>query len=68
MAPSNNSAGTTFVARADRLLLGGIALGVLLMLQPIWVGGLKWGFFVTLGSTVLEIVTGHMLSASPRRP
>ena len=36
------------------------------MLQPIWAGGLKWGFFVTLGSTVLEIVTGHMLSATPR--
>jgi hypothetical protein len=38
-----------------------MALGVLLMLQPLWVYGLKVGFFVTLVSTVLEIVTAHML-------
>jgi len=31
------------------------------MLQPYWSGGLAWGFFVTLGCTVLEIVTAHLL-------
>ncbi len=46
---------------ADRLLLQGMGLGTLLMLQPAWSGGLEWGFFVTLGCTVLEIVTAHLL-------
>jgi hypothetical protein len=49
------------VARADRALLWGMAAGTLLMLQPAWEGGLRWGFFVTLACTVLEIVTGHLL-------
>jgi len=49
------------VVTADRALLGGMALGTVLMLQPVWEGGLKWGFFLTLASTILEIVTGHML-------
>ena len=38
-----------------------IARGTLLMLQPVWRGGLEWGFFLTLACTVLEIVTGHLL-------
>jgi hypothetical protein len=49
------------VALADRALLWGMAGGTLLMLQPAWEGGLRWGFFVTLACTVLEIVTGHLL-------
>src|SRR5437868_5618350 len=52
-------------ALADRVLLYGMGVGTLLMLQPFWDGGLKWGFFVTLASTVLEIVTGHMLPQAP---
>ena len=50
---------------ADRVLLFGMALGTWLMVQPVWAGGLKWGFFLTLASTVLEIVTGHLLSSEP---
>ena len=57
MARSNND----LVIQTDRFLLGGMALGVLLMLQPVWTHGLRVGFFVTLVSTVLEIVTAHML-------
>ena len=38
-----------------------MAAGTLLMLQPVWSEGLKWGFFLTLGCTLLEIVTGHLL-------
>ncbi len=49
------------VARLDRALLCGMALGTVLMLQPYWSEGLKWGLFLTLGSTVLEIVTAHLL-------
>jgi hypothetical protein len=53
------------IALADRALLGAMGFGTLLMLQPFWSGGLKWGFFVTLAATVLEIVTGHMVSPAP---
>jgi hypothetical protein len=45
----------------DRALLCGMGLGTALMLQPYWPGGLCFGFFVTLGCTVLEIVTAHLL-------
>jgi hypothetical protein len=49
------------VAAVDRALLYGMGFGTFLMLQPFWANGLRWGFFVTLGSTVLEIVTAHLL-------
>jgi len=61
LAQSNSD----LVALADRVLLYGMGAGTLLMLQPFWDGGLKWGFFMTLASTVLEIVTGHMLPQAP---
>ena len=51
--------------RADRTLLCGMGLGTALMLQPYWPGGLCFGFFVTLGCTVLEIVTAHLLPQAP---
>jgi len=51
--------------RADRILFCGMALGTALMLEPFWQGGLEWGFFLTLGCTVLEIVTGHLLPEGP---
>jgi hypothetical protein len=47
-------------ADLDRATLLGMALGVALMLQPWWPGGLRAGFFVTLASTVLQIVAGHL--------
>jgi hypothetical protein len=48
------------IARLERSTLAGMALGVALMLQP-WVpGGMRVGFFVTLASTVAQIVLGHM--------
>ena len=47
--------------RADSALLCGMGLGAALMLQPYWQGGLCFGFFVTLGCTILEIVTAHLL-------
>jgi hypothetical protein len=53
------------IVRADRVLFCGMALGTALMLEPFWQGGLEWGFFLTLGCTVLEIVTGHLLPQTP---
>jgi hypothetical protein len=38
-----------------------MGFGTCLKLQPIWADGLRWGFFMTLVSTVLEIVTAHLL-------
>ena len=37
-----------------------MALGVALMLQPWWPGGMRVGFFVTLAGTLAQIVLGHM--------
>lgn len=52
--------GAGIIARLERLTLVGMALGVALMLQPWWPGGMRAGFFVTLGSTLAQIVLGHM--------
>ena len=49
-----------FAARAERLALAGLALGVALMLQPWWPGGMRAGFFLTLGSTIAQIVFSHL--------
>jgi hypothetical protein len=38
----------------------GMALGVALMLQPWWSGGLRAGFFVTALCTLLQIVLSHV--------
>lgn len=57
MARSNSE----LIVRADKALLCGMGLGTALMLQPYWPGGLAWGFFMTLGCTLLEIVTAHLL-------
>jgi hypothetical protein len=43
----------------DRLSLLGMALGVALMLQPWWGGGFMAGFFVTVTSTLAQIVFSH---------
>jgi hypothetical protein len=53
------------IIRADGALFCGMALGTALMLQSFWQGGLEWGFFLTLGCTVLEIVTAHLLPQAP---
>jgi len=43
-----------------------MGLGTLAMLQPFWSGGLRWGFFLTLTATLLELVSGHMLPRAPQ--
>ena len=48
------------IASLERWTLVGMALGVALMLQPWWSGGMRAGFFVTLGFTIAQIVLGHM--------
>jgi hypothetical protein len=47
-------------ARCERLALLGLALGVALMLQPWWAGGMRVGFFVTLASVAAQIVFSHL--------
>ena len=49
------------ICALDKLSMIGMALGVALMLQPWWAGGFALGFFVTIASNVLQIVTGHLL-------
>ncbi|MEE2871775.1 MAG: hypothetical protein VX893_02540 [Candidatus Latescibacterota bacterium] len=44
----------------DRLARAGMLVGMVLMLQPYWAEGLRYGFFATAFFTVLHIVTSHM--------
>lgn len=44
----------------EKLVLTGLAAGVLVMLQPWWSGGVRVGFFATAGFTVLHIVVAHL--------
>ena len=54
------------VRRFDRLTLVGMAVGVALLLQPWWAAGFRVGFFVTLASTLLQIVAAHLPSQASR--
>ncbi|MBM4015364.1 MAG: hypothetical protein FJ293_10430 [Planctomycetes bacterium] len=51
--------------QADRIAVAVMGLGLLLMLQPWWDGGLRAGFFVTLGGVIAQTVTGHLQSPKP---
>lgn len=44
----------------ERLVLAGMALGVAVMLQPWWSGGMRVGFFATACFTVLHILVAHL--------
>jgi hypothetical protein len=52
------------IVSAERCALAGMALGVALMLQPWWSGGLRAGFFVTALATIAQITLTHW----PRPP
>ena len=47
----------------DSLSLIGMGTGVALMLQPWWADGFRFGFFVTLACTLLQIMTSHLSAA-----
>jgi hypothetical protein len=49
------------VRALDRLTIAAIGGGLALMLQPFWRDGFRVGFFVTLGATVAQVVTAHLL-------
>ncbi len=51
---------------ADRIARLGMALGVGLMLQPWWSGGLRCGFWVTAVFTLVHIVTSHTAAETTR--
>ncbi len=48
----------------DRCALLGMALGLLLMLQPWWALGFEIGFFVLLIMTCAQIVSSHCVGAA----
>ena len=50
----------------DKLSLILIAAGVAMMLQPWWSNGFRFGFFVTLLATVMQIVTSHVVARASR--
>jgi hypothetical protein len=49
-------------ARWDRCTLALMALGVGLMVQPVWDAGFHWGFFLTLLGTIAQISVTHVSS------
>jgi len=44
----------------ERIALIGMALGVAVMLQPWWNGGLRVGFFATALFSIAHIVVTHL--------
>ena len=53
-------------ARLERLSLLGMTLGVAVMLQPWWPGGMRAGFFLAAACTLAQIVLSHL--PGPRKP
>jgi hypothetical protein len=48
----------------DRYALAGLALGLGLYVLPFWrEGRLRWGFWLTLASTLLHVYTSHARGA-----
>jgi hypothetical protein len=62
---NRSPAGGRWRRTADGATLGCMALGIAVMLQPWWSGGLRVGFFVTLGGTVAQIVASHLRPSAP---
>lgn len=63
----SDSEGNNVIRILQRAALAGMTLGITLVIQPWWNGGLRTGFFVTLLTTVVYIVVSHVpdRSASP---
>ncbi len=54
----------SWIVRADRLSLAGMALGLALMLLVPAPWAFRAGFFVVLGSTLAQIVFAHLRAAA----
>ncbi len=52
----------------DRMAQAGMVVGVGLMLQPWWQGGLGNGFFATAFFTILHILTSHLVIRAQGQP
>ena len=46
--------------KLERLALAGMGLGVALMIQPWWTGGMRAGFFATAAFTLAQITLSHL--------
>lgn len=60
MSKRRDDARASTAERLERAALVGMALGVALLLQPWWTGGVRVGFFATLAFTVLQIAASHL--------
>jgi hypothetical protein len=49
------------IVMLDRLTLVGMAISVLLILQPFWPHGFRVGFFATIVFTIGQIIFSHLL-------
>jgi hypothetical protein len=69
LARSSNSQSRSFVVLLDRVVLGGIALGLSLYVMPFWKEGrLFWAFWLTLVSTLLHIYTSRQRAPEEGEP
>jgi hypothetical protein len=67
LAPSSNSARTPFIVHFDRVVLGGLALGLAMYVMPFWAEGrLRGAFWLTLVCTLLHIYTSHKRAGADR--
>jgi hypothetical protein len=73
LAPSSSSSGASkrqrvgLIRLADHAALGGLALGLVLYVMPLWTEGrLRWAFWLTLTSTVLHVFTSHARAGAGR--
>jgi hypothetical protein len=51
-------------SRLEGFALLGMGLGVALMLQPWWAGGMRSGFFIAAAGTIAQIVLSHLPKGS----
>jgi hypothetical protein len=49
------------IGRLDLIARLGLGIGVVMMLQPWWADGFRYGFFVTGVFAVVHIVTSHLV-------
>jgi hypothetical protein len=53
------------LATAERIALLGMVIGVELMIQPWWAGGMRAGFFATAAFALGHIVVSHLPERRP---
>jgi hypothetical protein len=63
LEPSNSSREDRILLGLDRAAISGLGLGLAMYFVPFWSEGrLRWGFWLTLVSTLIHVYTSHRRS------